>query len=418
MRGWKVDHTGTGHISGQVSKDRKYLVVKIEWCCDLGLKIYLPTFRHPHSSCVASSSTHLPNLLVIELSRPAIIMQPANELPTLLITGSNGYIGTHIVGLALHRGYRARACVRSTAAMSKLQSAFPNGHQNLSFVVVPDATKAEGYRGAMDGTTAIIHTASPFNFTTEDVEKDLLQPAIQGSLAILEAAQQYGPLVRRVINISSFGAIVDIGQGLRPGYRYTENDWNPMSYEEASASGDGPAAYCASKTLAEQAMWSWMDAKQSEVSFTLSSINPPWTFGPYFADPDLDNLSQSIQALWSLLGAGSVPPTDFAGFVDVRDVAIAALLSATSNTSAGHRFLLGGHFDWQTAVDIIRQRFPEVRNRIPKGRPGSGRAEPVYTLDGGKAKDMLGLEYTALDVTLGDTVSQLLDVEKRRQDVL
>lgn len=344
-------------------------------------------------------------------------MQSTNGLPSLLITGSNGYIGTHILGLALHWGYRVRACVRSTVGMSKLQKQFPNRH-TVSFFVVPDVTKAEGYREAMDGITTIIHTASPFIFKTGDVEKDLLEPAIQGSLAILEAIRQYGPLVRRIINISSFGAMVDIGQGLRPGYRYTEKDWNPVSYDEASSSCNGPAAYCASKALAEKAMWSWMDTKQSEISFTLTSINPPWTFGPYFADVDLDNLSQSIQILWNLFGADSVPPTDFAGFVDVRDLAKAVLLSVTSNTSAGHRFLIGAHFDWQTAVDIIRERFPEARHRIPEGCPGSGEEESVYTLDGGKAKDMLGLEYTALEVTLGDTVSQLLDVEKRRQGSL
>lgn len=345
------------------------------------------------------------------------MMQFINEPQSLLITGSNGYIGTHIVGLALHRGHRVRACVRSTTAMSKLQLTFPDQH-NLSFVLVPDAKDAEGYRDAMNGITTIVHAASPFGFTIENLERDLLQPAIRGSLAVLDAAKQYGPLVRCVINISSFGAIVDIGQGLRPGYRYTENDWNPMTYDEATSTGSGAAAYCASKALSEKAMWTWMDNHQNEILFTLSSINPPWTFGPYFDKPDLRNLSQSIHVLWSLFGADSVPPTDFAGFVDVRDVAVAVLRAAATPASAGHRYLIGAHFDWQTAADIVRQRFPEARNRVPKGRPGSGRAELVYTLDASKAKATLGLECTPLDVTLEDTVRQLLDAEKRRQDEL
>lgn len=331
---------------------------------------------------------------------------------SLLVTGSSGYIGTHIVGQALRNGWQVRATTRSEAGIAKLQKTFPHSFEQLKFAIVPDFTSHEAYCGILADVTHIVHAASPFNLHPQDNAKDVLEPAIQGSLAILEAAIRYGPQVRRVINISSFAAIVDTSKGLRPGHTYSEKDWNPMTYNQAVATSNGPAAYCASKSLAERAMWNWMEDNKLNASFTLSVINPPWVFGPYYADPDLGSLCDSVAALWHLFDAKTVPPTDFAGFVDVRDVAKAVMLALDNPAAAGRRFLLGASFDWQTAADIIRKRFTAAKDRVPAGRPGYGKLESVYSIDGRQAQQVLGLAYTPLDSTLYSTVFQLLKAEE------
>ncbi|KDN62139.1 putative NAD dependent epimerase/dehydratase [Colletotrichum sublineola] len=330
---------------------------------------------------------------------------------TLLVTGANGYIGTHIVSYALERGFNVRATARSEASFANLRALFPNFSDRLSFAIAPDITKHESYRDAFTGVTGIIHAASPFILNPKNNETDLLRPAINGSVAILEAARQYGPDVKRIVNVSSFASIIDMAQGYRPGYTYTEKDWNPMSYEEASKTDNGAAAYCASKVLAEKAMWRWMDGNQA-VAFTLANVCPPWVFGPYLGTPDLDRLSESMDALWKLVDAKEVPPTDFGGCVDVRDVARALLGAIEMPAAGGERFLVGGGFDWQTAADIIRQEVPEAKSRVPEGRPGYGKTEERYSIDGGKAERILGQEYTPLSVTLGDAIRHLLEVEK------
>jgi hypothetical protein len=63
-----------------------------------------------------------------------------------------------------------------------------------------------------------------------------------------------------------------MGQGYRPGYTYNEADWNSMTYDEAAVT-DGPTAYRASKELAEEATWNFMEEK--EPAYSLTSINPP-----------------------------------------------------------------------------------------------------------------------------------------------
>ncbi|WYZ37261.1 hypothetical protein EsH8_II_000767 [Colletotrichum jinshuiense] len=330
---------------------------------------------------------------------------------TLLVTGANGYIGTHVVGLALERGYKVRATGRSESSFSNLRSIFPDAADRLSFTIVPDITKKESYKDALAGVTGIVHTASPFVLTPKNNETDLLQPAIQGSIAILEAARLHGHDVKRIVNVSSFASIIDMSQGYRPGYTYTEKDWNPATYEQASKTEDGAEAYCASKGLAEKAMWRWIDENPA-VKFTLANICPPWVFGPYLGKPDLNRLSESMGLLWNLVDAKEVPATDFGGFADVRDVA-QALIKAIETPEAGNeRFLTGEHFDWQTAADLIREEVPESKSRIPVGRPGYGKTEELYVVDGSKAERVLGLKYTPLNITLRDSIRQLFETEK------
>ncbi|KAH8886455.1 NAD dependent epimerase/dehydratase [Thozetella sp. PMI_491] len=338
-------------------------------------------------------------------------MSSTNDL--LLVTGANGYIGTHIIKQALEKGYRVRGTLRSESAMAALASTFPEYKDQLSFALVSDMTNPESYAQAMEGVTGIIHTASPFILNPEDNVRDLLIPARDGAVGILEAAKRYGPSVRRVINTSSFAANLDMTQGYRPGYVYSEKDWNPTNFDEAAVA-DAVTAYCASKGIAERAMWDWMEANKNEVYFSLTSLSPPWVFGPSVSAPaSLDRLNESTHALWSLVGADSVPPTDFAGFVDVRDLAAAHITAYESPEAAGQRFLIGSKFSWQIAADAILAELPELSNRIPKGTPGAGNTEKVYSLDSSKVQKVLGVEFTPVNVTVRDSIKQLLEVEKR-----
>ena len=90
--------------------------------------------------------------------------------------------------------------------------------QALSFVVIDDMTKEGAYEraGALDGVDAVCHVASPVPEVADlappapgaDVDwvRDMVEPAIQGTLTILRAASKY-PQVMHVIVTSSITAI-------------------------------------------------------------------------------------------------------------------------------------------------------------------------------------------------------------------
>lgn len=331
---------------------------------------------------------------------------------TVLMTGSTGFVGSHILKEVLEKGYNVRLPVRSESSASGVGAKFPQHGSQLSFAIVSDITKPELFRDAFANTalpiTAVIHSAAPFVLEVEDNRRDLLDPIIKSSVAILEAIKRYGPSVKRVVNTSSFAAIVDVSQGTRPGYTYSEADWNPMSYEEASTA-DATTAYCAAKALAEKAMWNWVETEKP--AFGLVSVNPAWVFGPHVGGVrDTKKLNESSHALFSLLDAKDIPPVDFGGFTDVRTIAAAHVAALEKEEAAGQRFIVASHFDYQGAVDAVRKELPQLKSRLPRGTPGM--PPEVYNIDGSKAERVLGIKYIPLNETLKDSFLQFLEAER------
>ncbi|RYP34084.1 hypothetical protein DL767_004419 [Monosporascus sp. MG133] len=325
--------------------------------------------------------------------------------PVLLVTGGSGFVGGQVVRKALEEGYNVRVTARSEDSARAITSRFPQYSSQLSSVIVPDLTRAESYRNALEGVTGVVHTASPFILDPADNVRDLLDPAIKGSIAILEAIKRWGPSVTRVVATSSFAAVVDDTNGKREGYTYTEKDWNMATYEQAATSADGAYAYRASKALAEKAMFDWV--KENKPSFSLTTICPPWIYGPYAHElKRTENLTPSVYLLSKLVDVEDVPSFDFGGYADSREVAAAHLLALDVPEAGNQRFIVGQEFRYQTAVDLARDSMPELRDRLPVGKPGY--VEPGYSLDGSKAAEILGLTYMSLGKTVKDTLDQLL----------
>ncbi|KAI2464038.1 NAD(P)-binding protein [Annulohypoxylon bovei var. microspora] len=328
---------------------------------------------------------------------------------TILITGGGGYVGGQIIREALESGFNVRLTARSASSASRTVARFPSHAAALSTAIVPDMTVPEAYEAAFaDGAiTHIVHSASPFNLAPQDNVRDLLDPAVKGATSVLEAALRYGGgKVKRVVATSSFAAVIDLNKGLREGYTYDEKDWNPVTWEEA-AGADGVVAYCASKALAERAMWAWVEAHKEHISFGLATVCPPWVFGPYAHEPtSTAALSESVLLLNNIIDGDAIPAFDFGGYADSREVAAAHVRALEVPAAGGKRFVVGQDFRYQAAVDIAREADPRLQKRLPAGTPGEW--IPAYHIDGTLATRVLGLEYGTLRDTVMETYGQLL----------
>src|SRR5689334_13365391 len=80
--------------------------------------------------------------------------------------------------------------------------------------------------------TTVSNMAQPFTYDTKDNEKELIIPAINGVVSILEAAAT-SPKVKRVVLTSSFASVLDVARKAPPYFTYTGEDWNPLTYEES-----------------------------------------------------------------------------------------------------------------------------------------------------------------------------------------
>ena len=331
------------------------------------------------------------------------------EAKTILVTGITGYIAGHVTNTFLERGYRVRGTTRSSHGIEAVKQRHREHIDKLEIVIVPDMTSPRAFHEAAKGVSGIIHIASPLPRGSGNNEEDLLLPTKQSIVNILEAAKEQQATMERVVLTGSFVCVADMSQ-VKVGYTYTDEDWNPITYEEAKNTTNPAFAYFAAKKFGELAAWEWMKTENPPFSFT--SIHSPWVFGPVFGGiKDLDKINTTTGMIWSLINGSSkeVPADYIFGFTDVRDMALIHLRAFEVKEAGSERFLVGSYFDNQTAVDILNKDFPDLQDKIPKGTPGS--KSPSYDFSTEKAQSRLNIKYTPLAKTLQDTVSGLLQAQ-------
>ncbi|PWN39818.1 NAD(P)-binding protein [Ceraceosorus guamensis] len=330
------------------------------------------------------------------------------------LTGASGFVGAHVLREALASGYQVRSIVRSESKGKELQRLFPSPRHTLAYVT--DIRNADELREAFRGIDVVQHVASPYTLKFQDAERDMLQPAIDGTLAVLKAAHDT-PSIKHVLITSSFAAqnCYEKGGSIRD-YTYTEKDWNPASYEDAKKSDNKVYTYAASKGLAEKAAWEFVESAKPQ--FVLTTFMPPGIIGPIVHPvAKMEDLNTSCANVWSVVSgaAGGVPPTLLPQTVDVRDVAKAHVEAMSHpEKSANQRFSLCGYYmDWQLVVDFLKSRFPEHASTLPTGTPGTpNQPGPVAKLDSAKAKNLLGIEWTPWQDTFADLTSQLYQLQE------
>jgi dihydroflavonol-4-reductase len=245
-------------------------------------------------------------------------------LNMIVLTGASGFIAKHILLTLLAAGHQVRATIRTPGRADEVRAAVlphlpPDACQRLKFVTL-DLDSDQGWSEALQGTTALVHTASPFPIAQPKNPDELIRPAVSGTLRALRAAHNAG--VQRVVLTSSIAAVINEAKG----FPQDESDWcNP----------DLPTTtpYAKSKTLAELAAWEFA---ANTPGMQLTTINPGLVFGPL-----LDGTFGSSVSLVKRILEGKDPMLpDFAlPLVDVRDVAVMHLRALERADTAGKRYI-------------------------------------------------------------------------------
>lgn len=155
----------------------------------------------------------------------------------VLVTGGNGFIGAHCISTLLQNNHSVRATVRSeakaTETLAALKAAGVANISNLEFTVLNDPTNLSAFSKTLRDCQGILHLASSFNYEAKpgEFEEKLLQPALNGTRTVVQAAAIH-PSIKRLVIMSSFASVYDASLGLQPDKVYTESDWCPLSYED------------------------------------------------------------------------------------------------------------------------------------------------------------------------------------------
>ncbi|MDX1439871.1 MAG: SDR family oxidoreductase [Rubricoccaceae bacterium] len=266
-------------------------------------------------------------------------MNDSLNAPTrVCVTGANGFIGAQIVKDLLEQGYRVRGTVRSTSDPKKSEhlTSLPGAGERLELVEA-HLLETASFDAAVADCDFVIHTASPYVVDVENPQRDLVDPALKGTLNVLESAAQV-PSIKRIVLTSSMAAVSDEF----PDRPLTEADWN-----EKSSLSRNPYYY--SKMLAEKAAWEFME--QRKPSFDLVAINPLLVIGPSLSP----GLNTSNESLLRLLNGGFPAIIDLTwGLVDVRDIARAHVLALETPKASGRYVCMAEALSIAEIVELLR----------------------------------------------------------------
>ncbi|VFQ60658.1 unnamed protein product [Cuscuta campestris] len=314
------------------------------------------------------------------------------EKPSVCVTGANGFIGSWLIKTLLDRGYTAiHAAVLPGSDPSHLFR-LPGASGPGVRLVVHEANvlDADAVSRAVEGCGGVFHVASPCTLEDPvDPQKELIEPAVDGTLNVLAAAKRFG--VRRVVLTSSISALVP--NLAWPSHKvFDESSWTDLDFCKSRQEW-----YPISKTLAEKAAWEF--AKQNGLDVV--AINPATCLGELLQP----GLNASCAVLAQLLkGSEETHECHWLGAVHVKDVAKAQILLFETPNASGRYLCTNGIYQFGDFAERVSRLFPE----FPVHR-FSGETQPglVACEDAARRLISLGMVFTPVEDAVRDTVESL-----------
>ncbi|WVY90029.1 hypothetical protein V8G54_035543 [Vigna mungo] len=334
------------------------------------------------------------------------------------VTGGSGAIGSWLVHLLLNRGYTVHATVQNLndEAETKHLEALDGAPARLRLFQM-ELLHYDSVLAAVCGCAGVFHVASPCTVEqVQDPQKELLDPAIKGTLNVLTAAKEAG--VRRVVVTSSTSAIVPSPNW--PGdVPKRENCWTDVEFCKQKG-----LWYPLSKTLAEKAAWDF--AKETGLDVVV--VNPGNVVGPVVAPRlnasmvmfvrllqgvslDIGNVNRrSAKIQWQcyqsifepqeksrLHGCDDTYENFFMGSVHFKDVALAHILVYENKSAVA----ISHYGDF---VAKVAELYPEYN--VPK-MPRDTQPGVLRVKDGSKKLMDLGLQFIPMEKIIKDAVEDL-----------
>jgi dTDP-glucose 4,6-dehydratase len=242
----------------------------------------------------------------------------------ILITGADGFIGSHLVESLVNQGYKVKAFVlyNSFNTWGWLDSLDKSVLSEIE-VFAGDIRDPYGVKNAMEGCDAVLHLAAliaiPYSYHSPDTYIDT---NIKGTLNILQAARELK--VKRVIHTSTSEV-------------YGTARFVPIT-EEHPLQGQSP--YSASKIGADQLAFSFY----ASFELPVVTIRPFNTYGPrQSARAVIPTIITQLANGVEKLKLGSIYPTrDFNYVQDTVDGFIAAL---NTENIEGETINIGSNFE-------------------------------------------------------------------------
>jgi len=250
-----------------------------------------------------------------------------------LVTGANGFVGSHLVEALLKRGYKVRCLVRKTSDISCLVPF------DLEYFY-GDLFNEEILKEAVTDVNYIFHPAALVKAKNKE---EFYQVNYFGTKNLIELSFKMNPQIKRFLYVSSQAAAGPSKEG-RP---LNENDL-PSPVTE----------YGKSKLLGEKAIWEYKD------KIPITIIRPSAIYGP--RDKDILLLFKAVNnGTKPLFGRGE---SNFS-LVYVKDLVEGIILAAESEKAIGQIYFIADEkpYSYREAEEVIQKALnvKAISIRIP-----------------------------------------------------
>ena len=338
---------------------------------------------------------------------------------TFLVTGAAGYLASWVVQQLLRDGHAVHGTVRSIKDAAKLHHLhdLAKKHPGQFTLFEADLQRPGSFDAAMNGCSSVIHTASPyFVHKPKDIQRELIQPALDGTRDVLASVARTHS-VTRVVLTSSIAALYGDARDLAevPDRTVREQSINPNQ-------DPGRNSYAYSKTVAERAAW---DEQRKQQRWDLITIHPGAIFGPSLSRrTDATSVDMMVQFLNGSFRTGV--PRLMLGLVDVRDAAQAHVTAALSSQARGRYIVVGESLRLLEMAKLMRVKDFGLVDKLPRGEapkallwliaPFVGLQRDYVArnvghdihFDSSRSRTELGLHYRGAAETLNDHIRQLV----------
>jgi uncharacterized protein YbjT (DUF2867 family) len=231
-------------------------------------------------------------------------------MTTILVTGANGFVGSHLVPALIDAGHDVRALVRSDAAGDTVRRRLAPPQRERLGIAIGDVTRPQTLPATLDGVDAVLHlVAIPRDW---DGGASLRLVNTEGTRFILRAVADAG--VRRFVHLGAMGVVDD------PALNYASTKAKAIDLVKASG-----------------------------LDWTV--LSPSVMYGPrdgFFNI--LANLVRMSPGVTPITGSGSARFQPFA----VADLARTAVQVFADDSTSGRELLLGGPRYW-TYREIVEE---------------------------------------------------------------
>jgi len=321
----------------------------------------------------------------------------------ILVTGADGFIGSHLTEELVRQGYDVRAFIfyNSFNSWGWLDHSEPEIRKSLD-VFAGDIRDPHVVKRAMMGCDIVFHLAAliaiPFSYVSPD---SYVETNIKGTLNLLQTARELG--IEQLIHTSTSEV-------------YGTARFVPIT-EEHPLQAQSP--YSATKIGADQIALSF------HLSFDLpvSVVRPFNTYGPrQSARAVIPTVITQIASGKRTLRLGSIQPTRDFNFI--KDTVLGFLAAMKTPQAIGQVVNIGSNYEisiQDTALMIAEVMNADIRieTEADRVRPHNSEVERLWA-DNTKAKELLGWEplykgREGLKRGLDETIRWFVDPENLKR---